>query len=56
MGRPTHDLTEMDRFPPTIVDHTEYADGVDLHLLDPGTQEEPRVIQVYDDGTTEAYL
>lgn len=50
-------LDDLDRFPPTVVDHTEYNDGVDLHLLDSGTEEEPRVIQIYDgDRETEAFL
>jgi len=53
----TRSITDMKRFPPTVVDHTEYPDGVDLHLLDPGTQEEPRFIRIYDDDReTEAYL
>lgn len=51
------DVTELDQFPPTVVDHTEYPDGVDLHLLDEGTLEEPRFIRCYSDGTKgEFYL
>jgi len=41
-------VTAFERFPPTVVDHTEYDDGViDLELLDPGTEEEPRFIRVF---------
>lgn len=50
-------LSSLEHFPPTVVDHTEYPDGVDLELLDPGTEEEPRFIRIYDDDRqTEAYL
>lgn len=53
----TATLANFDRFPPTVTDHTQYDDGVDLHLLDSGTQEEPRFVRIYDDDReTEAYL
>lgn len=42
-------VTDLEHFPPTVVDHTCYEDGMDLHLMDEGTQEDPRLIQIFDD-------
>lgn len=51
------EIAELEQFPPTVVDHTEYDSGVDLHLLDSGTPQEPRFIRVYNDGRqSEMYL
>ena len=44
-------VTKFERFPPTVVDSTEYDDGViDLELLDSGTEEDPRFIRVFPDS------
>lgn len=45
-------LKHFDKFPPTVTGHTEYEDGVDLHLLDSGTDDDPRVIHIFDDEPT----
>ena len=55
-GQDTIRLIDLDRFPPTVVGHTKYEDGVDLELLDPGTSTEPRYIEIFDDDRqTRAY-
>lgn len=47
-------MTELNYIPPTVVDHTEYDDGViDLHLLDDGTENEPRFLRSYPDPEKE---
>ncbi len=49
----TRRLTDMREFPPTVTGHDNYANGVELTLLDPGTQEEPRFIWIPDDEDEE---
>lgn len=44
----TRTFGEAERFPPTVVDHEEFANGMELELLDPGTEEEPRYIWIPD--------
>lgn len=55
-GQRTLSMDSLNEFPPTVVGHTNYDDGVDLELLDSGTQDEPRLIRIYDDAEMEAYL
>ena len=47
------DVTEMNMFPPTVTGHDNYANGVELSLLDEGTEEEPRYIWCPDDENEE---
>lgn len=49
-------VTDLEQFPPTVTGHDTYKKGVDLTLLDSGTEEEPRFIRIFDDDRdTEAY-
>jgi len=49
-------LTDLQVFPPTVVDHDTWKDGVtDLLLLDDGTEQEPRFIRVHPDEGLEGH-
>lgn len=56
--RDTHELCDLNEFPPTVVGHDlDESDGVlELYLLDPGTDENPRWMEVWPDGHTEDFL
>lgn len=49
----THDLAEMEQFPPTVVDHTVRASGTELEMLDSGDGEDRRFIWIPNDPDTE---
>jgi hypothetical protein len=50
--RETH-ITDLDRFPPTVVGSTTYRGGIELDLLDPGLDEAPRYVWIPDDPDEE---